>query len=124
MVMKKLVCVGISLVFCGVVSFAADQTWVGRISDSMCGATHKAMEHDGKKMSDRECVEACVKKGAKYIFVRTGKVYEVSNQDFAGLAAHAGHTVRLTGEMSSDGKSVTASKIEMPAKAKDKAKKS
>jgi hypothetical protein len=60
------------------VSFAA-QTWTGKISDSMCGATHKAMEHGGKKLSDRDCVQACLKDGAKYVFVSEGKVYDVTN---------------------------------------------
>src|ERR1035438_4180447 len=45
-----------------VTMFAADQTWTGKISDSMCGATHQsATEHGGKKMSDRDCTLACVK---------------------------------------------------------------
>jgi len=101
--------------------FAASQTWVGKISDSMCGASHKAMEHGGKKMSDRECVQACVKGGSKYVLVSKGKVFNVSNQDFAGLAGHAGHAVNLTGEMSGD--SIAVSKIDMTRKAKGKTSK-
>lgn len=121
--MKKLFSFAVCMVFYAGVGFAA-QTWTGKISDSMCGATHKAMEHGGKKLSDRDCVQACVKDGAKYVFVSQGKVYEVTNQDFAGLAQHAGHTVKLTGDMSSDKKSVTVSSIEMPtSKLKGKAKK-
>ena len=97
---------------------AADQTWTGKISDSMCGAKHDtAAEHAGKKMSDRECALACVKDhNAKYVFVSGGKVYNVGNQDFAALQQHAGHTVKLTGEMSGD--TITVSKIVMPAKKK------
>ncbi|HEY2931750.1 MAG TPA: hypothetical protein VGK99_08365 [Acidobacteriota bacterium] len=97
---------------------AAQQTWVGKISDSMCGAKHMSGEHGAKKMSDRECTLACIKKGAKYVFVKGGKVFDISNQDFAGLETHAGHTVRLTGDLSSDGKSVTVAKITMPGKKK------
>ena len=92
-------------------AFAADQTWTGKISDSKCGAKHAMGEH-GKKMTDRECTEACVKGGAKYVFSSKGKVYQIANQDNAELAMHAGHTVRLTGDMKGD--SVTVSKIEMP----------
>lgn len=96
---------------------AAEQTWTGKISDSMCGATHKKMaEHGTSKMSDRDCTLACVKNGGKYVFVSGGKVYSVDNQDFSGLQEHAGHTVRLTGEMKGD--SITVSKIEMPGKKK------
>src|ERR1700693_4090562 len=41
---------------------AADQTWTGKISDSMCGAKHNtSAEHGGKKMSDRDCTLACVR---------------------------------------------------------------
>ena len=107
-------------VFCGVLvlslaslAFAADQTWSGKISDSKCGATHSSTEHDGKKMTDRQCTAACIKGGAKYVFVSDGKVYNVDNQDFAGLPVHAGHSVKLTGEMTGD--TIKVSKIEMPA---------
>lgn len=113
--LKKILC-GSVLFACTTMSvLAASQTWVGKISDSMCGASH-TMEHGGKKMGDRGCVEACVKGGSKYVLVSKGKVHNISNQDFAGLATHAGHTVKLTGEMSGD--NITVSKIDMPAKAK------
>src|ERR1700682_879487 len=94
---------------------AADQTWTGRISDSMCGAKHNtSAEHGDKKMSERDCTLACVKDhNAKYVFVSGGKVYNVGNQDFAALQEHAGHTVKLTGVMS--GNAITVSKIAMPA---------
>jgi len=97
---------------------AADKTWTGKISDSMCGAKHNASaEHGGKKMSERDCTFACVKDhDAKYVFVSGGEVYNVSNQDFGALQEHAGHTVKLTGEMS--GGTITVSRIAMPAKKK------
>ena len=97
---------------------AAERSWTGKISDSMCGAKHNASaEHAGNKMSDRDCTLACVKDhNAKYVFVIGGKVYKVGNQDFDALQEHAGHTVKLTGTMSGD--TVTVSKIDMPAKKK------
>jgi hypothetical protein len=92
--------------------FAAEQTWTGKISDSSCGASHNKMAEHGKSaMSGRDCTLACVKGGGKYVFVEGGKVYNVENQDAAGLQEHAGHTVRLTGEMNGD--SIKVSKIEM-----------
>ena len=98
-------------------AWAAEQTWTGKISDSNCGASHKAaIEHGGKKMSDAECTRECVKGGAKYVFVHKGKVIPIANQDFSGLEEHAGHTVQLSGEMVAG--SVTVSKIEMPASTK------
>src|ERR1700682_1014255 len=89
---------------------AAEQTWTGKISDSMCGAKHNtSAEHGAKKMSDRDCTLACVKDhSAKYVFVSGGKVYNVANQDFAALQVRAGHTVKLTGDMSGD--TITVSK--------------
>ena len=98
-----------------VATSAADQTWTGKVSDSMCGAKHNtSAEHSAQKMSDHDCTLACVKDHqAKYVFVSGGKVYKVSNQDFAGLQQHAGHTVKLTGERSGD--TITVSKIAMPA---------
>ena len=111
----------ISLALLSFVAMAAEQTWTGKISDSMCGATHKKMaEHGTAKMSDRDCTLACVKGGSKYVFASGGKVYSVGNQDFAGLQEHAGHTVRLTGEMKGD--TIAVSKIEMPGQKKGKKK--
>jgi hypothetical protein len=53
-------------------AFAADQNWTGQISDSKCGISHMAAEH-GKKMSDRECAQLCVKSGAKSVLVSEGQ---------------------------------------------------
>jgi hypothetical protein len=92
--------------------FAAEQTWVGKISDSDCGAKHKAPAEHEAAMSDADCTAACIKAGAKYVFVNDAKIYNISNQDFADLPMHAGHTVKLTGEMT--GTSVRVTKIEMP----------
>lgn len=104
------VCVGLAGFALG-----ADQTWTGKISDSMCGASHAKMAaaHPGAKMTDRDCTLACAKAGAKYVFVTGGKVYSIANQNDPDLQTHAGHTVRLTGEMKSD--TITVSKIVMPA---------
>ena len=95
-------------------AFAAEQSWTGKISDSECGRSHKsAIEHAGKKLTDHDCVIACVKNGGKYVFVAGSKIYNISNQDFAGLEEHAGHSVKLTGEMTGD--TIKVSKIEMGA---------
>src|SRR5262245_44766148 len=98
----------------GSASFAAETSWTGKISDSMCGASHKKMEHSGKAVNDRECTLACSKQGAKYVFGSKAKVYAIENQDLAALQEHAGHTVKLTGTMSADKKSIKVSKVEMP----------
>lgn len=78
----------------------------------MCGAKHmSSAEHQDAKMSDADCTIACVKKGAKHILIRDGKVYDIDNQDFADLAVHAGHSVQLTGEPA--GNTIKVSKIEV-----------
>ena len=82
---------------------ASDQRLSGRISDSLCRDAHKPkVEHEGAQLTDHDCTVACVKKGAKYVFVSQGKVYSIQNQDFAGLEESAGKTVTLTGEMLGD----------------------
>ncbi len=90
-----------------------EQTWKGKIGDSNCKATHPAGEHEGKKMTEADCVGVCVKKGAKYVFVTDGKVYQLANQTSKQIASHAGHEVELTGSMKAD--TITASQIKMPA---------
>jgi hypothetical protein len=114
--LKGLCCIGL---FVGLSGFAqaAEKTWTGKISDNMCGASHAKMlaQHKDAK-TDRDCTQACIKGGGKYVFVSNGKVYNIDNQDLAQLQEHAGHTVRLTGEMKGD--TITVSKIVMPAKKK------
>jgi hypothetical protein len=84
--MKKIgFLLGLVLMFTALTSLAAEQTWTGMISDSMCGVSHKAMEHGGKKTDAHDCTVACVKGGAKYVFVSKGKVFDVENQDLVGL---------------------------------------
>ena len=92
---------------------SADQTWTGQISDSMCGASHAKMTSAHAGMADRDCAQACIKAGGKYVFVSDGKVFKIANQDLALLPMHAGHTVRLTGDMRGD--TITVSNIVMPA---------
>lgn len=92
--------------------FAAEQTWTGKISDSACGAKHEEAAEGQGVMADRDCTQACVRGGSKYVLVADGKVFQVANQDNKDLATHAGHLVKMTGEMK--GTSITVSKIEMP----------
>ena len=91
-------------------SFAAEKTWTGSISSSMCNAAHNVMDHD--------CIMNCIKAGEKYVFVNKGQVHTIQNQDFADLATHAGHTVKLTGDLGSDGKTITVTKVTMVSGAK------
>ena len=90
---------------------AANTTMTGKISDSNCGASHaKSIEEHGGKLTDHDCTLACVKGGAKYVFVSTdGKIYQISNQKQPDLSKYAGESAKVTGDVS--GNMVTVSKI-------------
>jgi len=112
-VLRSLSCL-VLLVGLAAFASAADQTWTGQISDSMCGASHMKMTSMHAGMTDRECALACVKGGGKFVFVSDGKVYKIANQDLGLLTVHAGHTVQLTGDMKGD--TITVSNITMGGK--------
>lgn len=113
--MKKIVSTGVlsaivALAGCIGVALAAEQSWSGRISDSMCGSTHMTEpDASGTKMSDGDCVRSCVKDGSKYVFAAGEKVYAIDNQDFPKLSESAGLDVTLYGKMSKD--SIVVSRI-------------
>jgi hypothetical protein len=100
-------------------------TWTGIISDNHCGTVHNPGHMgdgvDACMITSRECmigkrdgsVPGCIsaKNGGKFVFVVGGRVFLITNQDFADLREHADHTVRLTGTMTKD--TVTVSKIVM-----------
>jgi hypothetical protein len=90
-----------------------DQTWKGAISDSKCNGKHPEGEHDGKKMTAAECTKVCLTKGAKYVFVSDGKVYQLANQKSRTIASHAGEQVELIGTI--EGDTITAKTIKTPA---------
>jgi hypothetical protein len=125
--MKRLLSFLLLASLAGLTVFSEEKTWTGKISDSMCGFDHTAMTKEHQKEGqlpgaarsdkDRECTLACVKSGGKYVFVAGRKVYEIENQDSAALQEHAGHTVKLTGEMNADGKSIKVSRVTMAAAA-------
>lgn len=77
--------------------FAADTTFVGTISDDMCGRKHTMMP--GK--SDTECVRECVKAGSSYALVTADKVYKLQGQP-AQLDKLAGAKAKITGSLSGD----------------------
>jgi hypothetical protein len=106
--MKTQVIVSALSIFIATTALASDRTWAGAISDKMCGADHKRM---GGTMSDHDCTLACAKGGAPYVLVSDGKIYQLTNRD-GELRTHAGHTVKLTGELKGD--TIRVSHIEMP----------
>ena len=107
--MKRLI-FGAMLAF-GTTAFAADQTVIGVVTDSMCKMNHAMMQKGANKMSDHDCTVACVKSGQKYVLTSGDKVYQIENQSFAALEKNAGSTVKATGTVSADGKAITLNKI-------------
>ena len=97
---------GLVLALCAAaLVFAADGSWTGYISDSMCGAKGANEKH-------ADCAAKCVKEhGAKYVFVNDTdkKVYAIDAQD--KVAAHAGHHVIVRGTV--DGDNLKLTSIEM-----------
>jgi hypothetical protein len=89
---------------------AIPQTFTGKVSDAMCGATHS------EGGDPATCVRACVKKGANYALVVGDKVYtlQTSNQaNLDELNKLAWEQAKVTGTANGDVitvKSVTAAK--------------
>jgi hypothetical protein len=99
---------------------ASEQTWTGFISDSHCGALHRADIEHGGKITAKECVigrpgdaslPGCVseKNGAKFVVVVGDKVYQVANQNLKELRTFAAENVKVTGTLAGD--TITVSKI-------------
>ena len=70
------------------------QTFVGIVSDTMCGRDHKAMNHTGP---EDKCVRDCVGDGKvyKYALASAKGVYVLSDQETP--AKFAGQKVSVTG---------------------------
>jgi hypothetical protein len=100
---------------------AEEKTLTGKISDSLCGMSHKEMaEKQRSKISDRDCVIACLnystENSPKLVFVAEGgPIYQIANQKFAGLIRRAGDRISVTGDVS--GTTITIARLEAaPAK--------
>ena len=97
--------VGIALVVPSALA-AKNQTYTGKVSDAMCGATH--MMEGGAAA----CLRACVQKGSKYALVVGDKVYTLDTKDKAALAMLdqlADQQVSVTGVASGD--TITVSSV-------------
>jgi len=82
------------------------QTLTGEVSDAMCGVKH---EMPGKAA---DCTRACVKHGANYSLVVSGKVYTLQTTDQATLDKLdklAGEKAKVTGDV--DGTTVTVKSV-------------
>jgi Protein of unknown function (DUF5818) len=99
--MKKWVYLGLALLMSAGMSMAAPKavtkgkTFVGSISDKMCGAKHMMGS------SAKDCTLECVKAGSKFVLVDAkGKVYDLSDQ--GKPKEFAGAKVKVTGTLQGD----------------------
>jgi hypothetical protein len=74
---------------------SAEQTWNGIVSDSSCKEDH------GGEVDPKECTAKCVRGSDQYVLMVDGytRAMPIANQDFPDLPAHAGDTVKATGEL-------------------------
>jgi|SRR5581483_9216435 len=77
-------------------AIATPQSFIGTLSESMCGAKHMMPGTTGA-----ECTRVCVKSNSKYALVVDNKVYVLSGPQGA-FSKLAGMRVRVTGENAKD----------------------
>jgi hypothetical protein len=82
------------------------QTFVGVITDTMCGVDHKSMGI----APDDKCVRECVKHGAKYALYDGKEVYPLSDQQTP--EKFAAKKVKVTGVLYGKTKIIQVDKIE------------
>jgi hypothetical protein len=89
-------------------AFAGELT--GVITETKCGAAHKAGTD-----KDISCIKSCAKSGAGKLALLAGdKLYTITNPDKA--TGHEGHTVTVTGKTDEAAKTVKIDTLEMAAK--------
>ena len=99
-----------------VVPAAAQQAFSGRLSDSTCGASHRAKAASSTTpgadaLTDRQCLISCINALSKYVLVdERQQVIPIANQDAMGLPLYAARPVKITGER--QGAAVLVTKVE------------
>jgi len=87
------------------------QTWTGELRDSTCKFEHESIAEGEPVLPSPECVKACIRGGARYVFIVEEHLYEVENQKNPDLATFGGKPIKLTGELK--GNAITVSRIEL-----------
>lgn len=109
---NKLLLFGLILILAfSLATFAKDATFTGKISDSMCG-----LKHGMSGLTDKQCTEACVSKGSKYVLADEAnkKVYDLDSQ--ARAKPFPGEEVLVKGTLKKDGKTIHVVSIEQANK--------
>jgi len=93
--------------------FAAEQTFTGIITDTMCGKTHGMMAGQ----PDDQCIKVCVKGGSSQYALYDGKtVLKLSDQK--SPAPYAAKRVKVTGALNEKTQTIKVSSIELVGDAK------
>src|SRR3954451_23722294 len=107
-------------------AFAASETVTGKLIDQSCYDHDKTATGSDHKMGGKDvagCAEMCAKKGQPVALLTSdGKVYTVKGglaaDNNAKLIAHMGHTVSITGDVTtaSGAMSIAAADLKMVSK--------
>ena len=103
---KKSIMLCLTFLALGCMTWASAKSWTGTVSDEHCGT-----KHANASDAATACVKKCADGGSKYVLVSKGHVYKLEPQD--KFADHAGHHVKVTGDMK-DG-TITATDVDMIA---------
>jgi hypothetical protein len=108
--MKRILVILFVLSFALIAASAFAGELTGVITETKCGAAHKAGSE-----KDISCIKSCVKSGAGKLALLAGdKLYTITNPDKA--TGHEGHTVNVTGKTDEAANTVTIDTLEMAAK--------
>jgi hypothetical protein len=80
---------------------------VGVIGDSRCGASHDDVV--GRDVNDHDCVLGCVARGAAFVLIADGRVYQIRNQELPTLRTFAAARVKVSGQL--HGESITVAAL-------------
>jgi hypothetical protein len=121
--MRKLFVLAAIVTAAALPAWAATETITGRLIDQACYDHDKTATGNDHKMGGKDvagCAAMCAKKGLPVALLTTdGKLYTVKGglaaDSNAKLVAHMGHTVSITGDVTTaDGKStITADALKM-----------
>jgi len=109
-VMKRMSIILLVLSFALATASALAGELSGVITETKCGAAHKAGTD-----KDISCIKSCAKSGAGKLALLAGDtLYTITNPEKA--TGHEGHTVKVTGKADESAKTVTIDTLEMAAK--------
>ena len=108
--MKRISIVLFTLSFALITPIAFAGELSGVITETKCGAAHKAGTE-----KDISCIMSCATSGAGKLALLAGDtLYTITNPEKA--TGHEGHTVKITGQTDESAKTVTIDTLEMAAK--------